>query len=78
MKIILEKLRRKISIRELKKFNQVIALGGGAFMNFSIRKEVKKFSNKLLVRSKFKISLPRLKNIKKRPLLNKENLEGRN
>ena len=50
------KIEKKISIRELKKFNQVIALGGGAFMNFSIRKEVKNSAISFLVRSKFKIS----------------------
>ena len=43
MKTILERLK-KISLEELKKSNSVIALGGGAFMDSSIRKEAKNLS----------------------------------
>ena len=35
------KIEKKITIEELKKNNLVIALGGGAFINHSIRKEIK-------------------------------------
>ena len=34
------KIEVKITLLELKKFNSVIALGGGAFINNSIRKEI--------------------------------------
>ena len=37
-------IENKISLRELKKENLVISLGGGAFMNNKIRKEVKNSS----------------------------------
>ena len=38
------KTEKKISLEELKKNNSVIALGGGAFMDTSIRKEAKNSS----------------------------------
>ena len=69
------KIEKKISLKELKKINQVIALGGGAFMNFSIRKEVKNSAISFWLDVNLKSLIPRLKNIKKRPLLNEENLE---
>ena len=38
------KIESEITLKELKKENSVISLGGGAFLNKSIRKNVKKFS----------------------------------
>jgi len=70
------RIEKKISIKELKKINQVIALGGGAFMNFSIRKQVKNSSISFWLDLNLKSLLLRLKNVKKRPLLNDENLES--
>jgi shikimate kinase len=59
----------------LKKNNLVIALGGGSFVNESIRKEVKNTSISFWLNLNKDSLLKRLKNVKKRPLLNKENLE---
>ena len=69
------KIEKKISLEELKKSNSVIALGGGAFMNSSIRKEAKNFSMSFWLDLNLKSLLIRLKNVKKRPLLNQDSLE---
>ncbi len=69
------KFEKKITLGELKKINLVIALGGGAFMNETIRKEVKDTSVSFWLDLNVKSLLPRLKNLKKRPLLNQNNLE---
>ena len=69
------KIEKKISLEELKKSNAVIALGGGAFMNSSIRKESKNLSISFWLDLDLKSLLIRLKNVKKRPLLNQDSLE---
>ena len=69
------KIEKKISLEELKKSNAVIALGGGAFMDPSIRKEAKSLSISFWLDLNLKSLLIRLKNVKKRPLLNKDRLE---
>ena len=69
------KIEKKITLEELKKNNLVIALGGGAFMSTSIRKEIKSSCLSFWLDLKVESLLIRLKNIKKRPLLNKGNLE---
>ena len=69
------RIEKKISLEELKKSNAVIALGGGAFMNSSIRKESKNLSISFWLDLNLKSLLIRLKNVKKRPLLNKDRLE---
>ena len=69
------KIEKKLTLEELKKSNLVIALGGGAFINTSIRKEVKNSATSIWLDLNLKSILRRLKNIRKRPLLNKENLE---
>ena len=69
------KFEKKITLGELKKINLVIALGGGAFINETIRKEVKDTSMSFWLDLNVKSLLPRLKNLKKRPLLNQNNLE---
>ena len=69
------KIEKKISLEELKKSNAVIALGGGAFMAPSIRKEAKNLSISFWLDLNLKSLLIRLKNVKKRPLLNKDRLE---
>ena len=69
------KIEKKLTLEELKKSNLVIALGGGAFINPSIRKEVKNSATSIWLDLNLKSILRRLKNIRKRPLLNKENLE---
>ena len=69
------KIEKKISLEELKKSNSVIALGGGAFINSSIRKEAKNLSISFWLDLDLKSLLTRLKNVKKRPLLNQDKLE---
>ncbi len=69
------KIEKKISLDELKKNNAVIALGGGAFMNKSIRAEAKKSSISFWLDISMESLLIRLKNVKKRPLLDEDNLK---
>ena len=69
------KIEQKITFKELKKKNLVIALGGGAFINNSIRKKIKNSSISFWLDLSIKSILRRLRNIKKRPLLNENNLE---
>ena len=73
--IYFRKIEKKITLDELKKSNLIIALGGGAFINDTIRREVKNTSISFWLDLGLKYLLPRLRNIKKRPLLNQENLE---
>ena len=69
------KIEKKTILEELKKNNLVIALGGGAFINNSIRKKIKNSSISFWLDLSIKSILRRLRNIKKRPLLNENNLE---
>ena len=68
------KIEKKISLDELKKSNSVIALGGGAFMDSTIRREAKNSSITFWLDVSLDSLLARLRNIKKRPMLNKDNL----
>ncbi len=68
------KIEKKVALQELKKVNAVIALGGGAFLNKDIRKEVEESAVSFWLDLNIKSILKRLKNSKKRPLLNRENL----
>ena len=67
-------IENKISLRELKKENLVISLGGGAFMNNKIRKEVKNSSISFWLDINVNILVQRLKKTRKRPLLFNKNL----
>ena len=67
-------LEKKITLNELKKENTVISLGGGAFLNNSIRRNVKNSSISFWLDVKTDILINRLKKNKKRPLLFKKNL----
>ena len=69
------KVEKKLTLEELKKSNLVIALGGGAFIDPSIRREVKNSSISIWLDLNLKSIILRLRNIRKRPLLNKNNLE---
>jgi len=69
------KIEKKISLEELKKSNSVIALGGGACMDSSIRKEAENLSISFWLDLSLESLLIRLKNVKKRPLLNQDRLE---
>ena len=68
------KIEKKIALQELKRSYTVIALGGGAFMDKDIRKGVELSSVSFWLDLNTKALLKRLKNSKKRPLLNQENL----
>ena len=69
------KIEKKITLEILKEQQIVIALGGGSFLNNLIRQKIKNSSLSFWLDSNIKIILPRLQNIKKRPLLNKDNFE---
>ncbi len=68
------RIEKKIALHELKKMNTVIALGGGAFMNRDIRKATEISAISFWLDVNTKSLLKRLKDTKKRPLLNKESL----
>ena len=67
-------LENKITLNELKDEGAVISLGGGAFLDNSIRRAVKNNSISFWLDVKLEILIKRLKKNKKRPLLIKKNL----
>ena len=68
------KLECNISLVELKKKNTVISLGGGAFLNKSIRLTTKRKSISFWLDVNTDELVRRLKRTKKRPLLYKKNI----
>ena len=62
------KIEEKITLKKLKLNSSVISLGGGAFMNRNIRKEVLKNHLSFWLKWNNEILLDRIKNSKKRPL----------
>ena len=68
------KLENSISLKNLKLKNCVISLGGGAFLDKSIRRAVKSSSVSFWLDVNMKELIRRLKNSKRRPLLLKKNL----
>ena len=68
------KIENEITLSELKKDNSVISLGGGAFLNSSIRKNIKKLSVSFWLDVPIDLLVNRLKRNKQRPLLNKKNI----
>jgi len=69
------RLENNITLKELKKTNSVISLGGGAFLNKSIRQSVKKLSVSFWLDIATDLLIKRLEKAKKRPLLYKKNLK---
>ena len=69
-------LERKIALKNLKKENSIIALGGGAFIDFHIRKEVLKNCISFWLDVKTEVILSRSRSLKKRPLLNRGDLKN--
>jgi len=69
------KIEKKITLEILKEQQIIIALGGGGFLNNLIRQKIKNSSISFWLDSNIKTILPRLQNNKKRPLLNRDNLE---
>ena len=63
----------KESLKSLKKNNCVIALGGGAFINNTVRNNILKNAVSMWLDIDLKTLNKRIKWNKKRPLLNKEN-----
>ena len=72
--IYFRKIENDITLQKLKKINSVISLGGGAFLNNSIRKYVKKNSVSFWLDINMSELIERLGRNKKRPLLYKKNL----
>jgi shikimate kinase len=69
------KIESEITLSELKKESSVISLGGGAFLNNTIRKSTKKLSVSFWLDVSINELIRRLKKSKKRPLLiNKKNI----
>jgi shikimate kinase len=68
------KIESEITLHELKKNNCVISLGGGAFLNKSIRKSTKKNSVSFWLDVNADILEKRLNRTQKRPLLYKKNI----
>ena len=68
------KIENEISLEKLRKKNTVISLGGGAFLNKSIRREVKNTSVSFWLDVDVSELIKRLKKTKKRPLLYNKNL----
>jgi shikimate kinase len=69
------KIEREITLQILKKKNSVISLGGGAFLNKSIRASAKEKAISFWLDVDVDELIKRLKRSKKRPLLYKKNLE---
>ena len=67
------KIENDITLAELKKYNSVISMGGGAFLNNSIRKSAKKLSTSFWLDVSIDELIKRLKKNNKRPLLFKKN-----
>ena len=65
------KIEEKISLKKLSLNSVVISLGGGAFLNNKIRKEVLKRHISFWLNCSSQVILNRIKNSKKRPLGNK-------
>ena len=66
--IYFRKLENDISLKELKQQNSVVSLGGGAFLNDSIRRLTKKFSISFWLDVSTDELIKRLRKTKKRPL----------
>ena len=61
-------LEEKVTLKILKTNNTVISLGGGAFINDKIRKEILTNHNSFWLNWDLEILLKRIKNSKKRPI----------
>jgi shikimate kinase len=68
------KIESEITLQELKRNNSVISLGGGAFLNKSIRSNAKKTSVTFWLDVNLDELVKRLKKTQKRPLLYKKKI----
>ena len=64
-------LEEKISIKKLQEYNNVISLGGGAFLNAKIRKKSSLNSITVWLNWKTSTLIDRIKDSKKRPVVTK-------
>ena len=69
------KIENDITLAELKKRNSVISLGGGAFLNKTIRRSAKNFSISFWLDVPTYELTKRLRKSRKRPLLFKKNID---
>ena len=60
-------LEEKITLESLKSSNNIIAVGGGTFLNDKIRKQITNNSISIWLNWSEQILIPRIKNSKKRP-----------
>ena len=67
------KIESEITLLELKKSNSIISLGGGAFLDNTIRKSAKKLSTSFWLDVPVEELIKRLKKNRKRPLLFRKN-----
>ena len=67
------KIEKDITLAELKKYDSVISLGGGAFLDNSVRKSAKKLSISFWLDVPIDELIKRLKKNRNRPLLLKKN-----
>ena len=67
------KIESEITLLELKKSNSIISLGGGAFLDNTIRKSAKKLSTSFWLDVPVQELIKRLKKNRKRPLLFRKN-----
>ena len=74
--IFFRELEEKITLQEIKKEGIVISLGGGAFINPKIRKEILATSKSFWLDMSVSLIEKRLVNSKKRPLLDPANLKN--
>ena len=74
--IFFRELEEKITLQEIKKEGIVISLGGGAFINPKIRKEILATSKSFWLDMNISLIEKRLVNSKKRPLLDPANLKN--
>ena len=66
--IYFRSIEEKITLKTLKKNNIVVSLGGGAFLNNNIKKEVLKNHYSFWLNWNYKTLIRRINNSKKRPL----------
>ncbi len=70
------KIEEKTTLKFLDRERQVISLGGGSFLNKKVRNKALSSSVTVWMDLSIKFILKRLKNVKKRPLLDGKDLEN--
>ena len=63
------KIEEKIVLNSLNFQNNIIAIGGGAFLNYRIREKIKNNCISLWLKCSEQTLIPRIKNSKKRPII---------